>query len=74
MIAEAFKFAIVVTDYCYAAGWARFHSGLTGSFRTIGSQVVAAVNQQMHAIVACLRTLTNKDNDNDRGAIDKALP
>jgi hypothetical protein len=72
MIAEAFNFVIVVTDYCCAAGWARFHSGLTSSFRNIGSQVVAAANQQMHAIVACLRTLTN--NDNDRGAIDKALP
>jgi hypothetical protein len=42
MIAEAFNFMIVVADYCYAAGWACFHSGLTGSFRTIGSQVVAA--------------------------------
>jgi hypothetical protein len=72
MIAEAFNFVIVVTDYCYAAGWARFHSSLTGSLRTIGSQVVAAVNQRMHAIAACLRTLTN--NDNDRGAIDKASP
>jgi hypothetical protein len=75
MIAEAFNFVIVVTEYCYAAGWVRFHSGLMDSFGTVASLVIATIARPMHAIVACLRTLTdNDDSSNDRSAIDKALP